>query len=85
MSDYFNPAGDDLPLFATKAPAEDAPRLSDQCREILDRLRRSPATNRELAGYALKYTSRISDLREAGFDIRNERLRQGLTLYTLHE
>lgn len=85
MSDYQANNCDELPLFATKAPADDGPRLNQQCREILARLRRGQATNRELAGYALKYTSRISDLREAGFDIRNERLRRGLTLYTLHE
>jgi hypothetical protein len=47
----------------------EAPRLSRQCVEILARLRMGMATNRELATIALKYTSRISDLRDAGFTI----------------
>ena len=45
-------------------------RLSRQCQAILDRLRQGPATNRELAGLCLKYTSRVSDLRKAGYDVQ---------------
>ena len=41
-------------------------RLSRQCEAILARLKEGPATNRELADIAMKYTSRISDLRKAG-------------------
>lgn len=46
-------------------------RLSHQCGAILERLRRGPVGNRELAErYSLKYTSRISDLRHRGHDVR---------------
>jgi len=58
-------------------------RLNKQCQAILSRLREGPATNRELANIALKYTSRVSDLRDAGHTIRCTRKRGGLTVYTL--
>jgi hypothetical protein len=45
-------------------------RLSRQCRDILTLLQRGEQTNRDLAAVSLKYTSRISDLRASGFDIR---------------
>lgn len=45
----------------------DAPRLNSQCVQILDRLRKGPATNKELAAISLKYTGRISDLRKSGY------------------
>lgn len=65
-------------------PAEQR-RLSGQSLRILERLRQGPATNRELAAIGLKYTSRISDLRKAGYDVRVvHRLRDtGLTIYRL--
>jgi hypothetical protein len=44
-------------------------RLSAQCQKILDRLRLGPAPSSELASIALKYTSRISDLRKRGHQI----------------
>ena len=47
----------------------EAPRLSRQCAAILARLNQGPASNAELATIALKYTGRISDLRQAGFRI----------------
>ena len=62
---------------------EDVPRLSAQCETILARLRIGTATNYELAAIALKYTSRVSDLRKAGHDIRCERLGGGVTRYEL--
>ena len=43
----------------------DVARLTGQNRAIYDRLRRGPATGRELAAIAQKYTSRISDIRDA--------------------
>lgn len=60
-------------------------RLSAQCAAILDRLQRGPASNRELAGVSLKYTSRISDLRKAGYDVQvaARDVRSGLTTYVL--
>jgi hypothetical protein len=45
------------------------PRLSRQCALILERLQKGSVTNFELAAMALKYTSRISDLRKAGYTI----------------
>lgn len=45
-------------------------RLSKQTDAIVERLRRGPATNAELAAIALKYTSRVSDARARGYDIR---------------
>jgi hypothetical protein len=36
---------------------------------ILNRLKRGPAYNGELAKMALKYTQRISEIREAGYVI----------------
>jgi hypothetical protein len=45
-------------------------RLSTQNLSVLVRLQQGPVSNRELVGFALKYTSRLSDLRKAGWDIR---------------
>lgn len=64
---------------------QDVPRLSGQNQQILRELLRGPCTNTQLAGIALKYTSRISDLRKKGYDIRNKRLQNGLTLYYLEK
>ena len=60
-------------------------RLGRQCELILDRLRRGPATNRELSGLSLKYTSRISDLRAKGHDVvlTGHDRDTGLTWYAL--
>lgn len=68
-----------------QAPPVMRPRLSQQCERILDRLRQGPATNRELAALALKYTGRISDLKAAGYRIEcfeQDKL-TGLTKYRL--
>ena len=79
--------GGDFPTlsFNNSVAPEEAPRLSKQCREILERLKQGPATNRDLAGLSLKYTSRVSDLRAAGFKIEVvERNHQsGLNVYEL--
>jgi hypothetical protein len=48
-------------------------RLENQCRTILALLRErgnQGVTNAELSRIALKYTSRISDLRDSGHDVR---------------
>jgi hypothetical protein len=45
-------------------------RLTRQCAAMLDRLRHGRVSNAELAQVALKYTSRISDLRAAGYDVQ---------------
>ena len=62
-------------------------RVSKQCALILARLREGPATNRELAAISLKYTSRISDARKTGYDIRvvSQDRASGLTVYELKE
>lgn len=63
----------------------ETPRLSHQCQMILALLRAGPVSNRTLSCAALKYTSRISDLRASGFDIRASVDRKtGFTVYTLH-
>lgn len=61
-------------------------RLSKQCAAIIARLRLGSATNRELSEIALKYTSRVSDCRDAGYNIPEpENLGGGLTRYSLVE
>lgn len=62
-------------------------RLSTQNAAILARLQRGTATNRELAGLSLKYTSRLSDLRKAGNIVRvvSRDYRTGLTVYQLED
>lgn len=60
----------DTPIFPQPPSlAAEAGRLSSQCETILKRLQQGPATNRELSEIALKYTSRISDLRKAGYNV----------------
>ena len=58
-------------------------RFNKQELEILYQLGMGPRTNARLAQIALKYTSRISDLRKKGYDIQCRRLGGGLTEYTL--
>jgi len=58
-----------LPPRDTHVVKEERPRLAGQNQAILERLQRGPATNKELAQLALKYSSRISDLRAAGYDV----------------
>ena len=53
----------DFPARDPSVTAEEAPRLSRQCRIIYERLKSGTATNDELAKIARKYTSRISDIR----------------------
>ena len=66
LFDRHNP--DPAPSAHAVVPVERV-RLSAQCRAILARLQRGPATNHELAGLALKYTGRLSDLRAAGYTV----------------
>ena len=64
----------------------EAPRLRGQNAAILERLQSGPATNRELAGLSLKYTSRVSDLRAAGYRIECERdAVSGVSVYRLEQ
>jgi hypothetical protein len=68
---------------ATTLTPTDRTRLNAQSQKILERLRQGPVMNVELAGIALKYTSRISDLRKLGHTIACTRIGGGATLYTL--
>jgi hypothetical protein len=73
-----------LPLDTHVVEPVEVNRLATQNQQILARLKRGPATNVELAGISLKYTSRISDLREAGYSIPPpERVKGGVTIYKL--
>jgi hypothetical protein len=62
---------------------DDRKRLNGQSKRILDALIAGPATNTYLASIALKYTSRISDLRAAGHNVVCERVGHGVTEYRL--
>lgn len=68
-------------------PAEDRPRLSRQCEAILNRLRSGRASNDELSKMARKYTGRVSEIREAGHDVRclEQNHQTGVTWYALFE
>lgn len=63
----------------------EAQRLNRQCRTVLAMLQVGPCSNRDLASVALKYTSRISDLRGAGYRIAvvERDTRTGLAMYAL--
>ena len=56
-----------------------------QCHRLLEFLRAGPRTNAEIVEglRILKYTGRISELREKNFDVRAERLGEGLWRYSL--
>jgi len=64
---------------------EDEGRLLTQCERILARLRQGSVTNDELIIKfgCRKYTSRINELRDAGYQIRATRLTGGLWRYEL--
>ena len=74
---------DHLPATDPNALESDRPRLAGQNAAILERLREGPATNEELARLSLKYTSRLSDLRKAGYEIECKRGKGGLNTYEL--
>jgi len=67
------------------AVEDDKPRLNGQNLLILERLRQGPATNAELSQIALKYSSRTSDLRKAGYNVTCERQPGGVCVYRLEE
>jgi hypothetical protein len=62
-----------------------APRLSGQRLKILERLRRGPATNRELNEIGLGFARRLMELRELGHQIRTIPVGRGLFRYELVE
>ncbi len=59
--------------------------MATQKERILHRLRRGPATNRDLNEIAFRYSARIAELRDDGhhIDWRPVKGRPGLTVYTL--
>ena len=79
------PVFDRSPSFLGPEAKSEAKRLSAQCHAILARLQQGPMTNREMSQIALSYTRRISDLREAGYDvqIKEQDHATGLTHYEL--
>ena len=62
---------------------EDRTRVSLQSGRILALLKAGPVTTSELAAVALKYSSRISDLREDGWIIQCRRGDGGNNVYAL--
>ena len=44
----------------------DLPRISEQARKILERLKDGPATNIELQEIALRYSARLHELKKCG-------------------
>lgn len=60
-----------------------AARFETQMVTMLDLLKQGPVSNSKLSEIALKYTSRISDLRAQGHKIICERASGGLTYYRL--
>lgn len=76
-----------IPAIDPNVIPSDLPRLEGQNAAILALLWRGPATNAEMASVALKYTSRVSDIRKAiasaGWDIVCARGERGLNTYKL--
>lgn len=62
-------------------------RLGGQSLRILQRLQQGTATNVELAEISLKYTSRISNVRQAGYvvEVVGRDYKTGLTVYQLRK
>ena len=73
------------PVRDPNAVPADVPRLRGQNAQILQRLEQGRASNVELAKISLKYTSRISDLRKAGYVVVCHRDNGGLSWYELKE
>ena len=82
-----------LDLFDRKTPTppptdpnvieSDEHRLTGQNARILEMLQEGAVTAAELSAIALKYTSRISDLRKAGYRITCHRIDGGNNVYRL--
>lgn len=72
-----------IPTF--RAHPSERKRLSRQADLIVERLRQGIASNRELAAISLKYTSRISEARQAGYriEVQSQDHRSGLVTYAL--
>ena len=86
LFERFRDAPEPTPCDPNVQPAE-VKRLTGQNLAILERLRRGPCDNVELSRMALKYTSRISDLRAAGYkvEIIQSNSANGVNVYKLFE
>lgn len=72
------------PIEPICAPRQDRKRLRGQNLVVLERLRKGSATTRDLILMGIaKYTSRISDLRAAGYDVKATRIENGIWKYEL--
>ena len=58
-------------------------RLSGQNKQVIERLKRGPATNRELNEIVFRYSARIFELRGHGYDITTTQVKAGLWRYEL--
>jgi hypothetical protein len=78
---------DFIPPVDPSVPSAAVPRLSRQSLAILDRLRKGPATNTELAGITHRFGARKFDLVKAGYDVRivGHDAASGLVRYALFE
>ena len=74
-----------VPLRDPTVHPDEAPRLNEQCRAILVRLQAGRATNHDLAGIALNYRARVSDLRGIGYriDVIERDRKTGVSVYAL--
>ena len=64
------------------APAE-VRRLSAESAKVLARLEQGPVTRRELNGLTINPTARISDLRQAGYQVICDEQPSGASVYRL--
>lgn len=73
------------PVRDPNLPKQSISRVSKQALKVLEMLRSGPKTNRELLDVAIRYGSRIHDLRKAGYDIKivADDSQTGLTTYQL--
>ena len=71
--------------FNPTVPEAAKPRLGRQQWAILERLRRGPATNTELSQIAQRFSARIGELRDAGYNIQRtyDDDRRGVYVYEL--
>jgi hypothetical protein len=73
-----------IPINYSVAP-EDRPRINKQCMRLLDRLKRGPVTNVEgvVDLNILNLTARVSELRQAGYNVKAQRGAAGIWTYRL--
>lgn len=72
-------------LFNPTVDPRDEARLGKQQLRLLDRLRKGPMTNVEAVVElrVMNTTARISELRQAGYDVKATRGAEGVWVYTL--